>query len=718
MPLNFEEREELVSQVLDEIFGLGPLEPLIQDPEVSDILVNTYKQVYIERHGRLERTDVRFQDDRHLLQVIDRIVSAVGRRIDDSSPMVDARLPDGSRVNAIIKPLALDGPHLSIRKFKRDALSGEDLLRTESLTEPMLELLQGDREGPAQRADLGRHRRRQDDAAQHPLVVHPAHRADRHDRGLGRAPAHASRTWCGWRPGPPTSKGTGEVPQRLLLINALRMRPDRIIMGECRGGEAVDMLQAMNTGHDGSLTTLHANTPRDALSRLETMISMASLDLPEKAMRQQIASAINVVIQVSRLSDGTRKMIQISEIVGMEGDVITMQDIFVFEREGIGETTRCWAGSGPPASGPGSPTGSRPTASISPRCCSPTSTAGDRRGTGAAMVDLPASILGRRALIAFLAVALGTVSLALLLEWLQEQQPQAGGGRPAPRLRPTVDSRAGPGSTVFRVGCARSPRWLRPIVGPRARAAGPRSCMLQQAGITWTLQTLLLMSLGLPSALGSVALIVTGSGRGRAWPRPCSAAMLPYLLRPPPANPADRRLRGAAPRGHRPAGPRHPRRPSALVRAQDGGGRGSGADRRRVPPDLRGAAVRAAASRTRCSAMADRVDLVDVRILVTAILIQREVGGNLAEVLDNLAAVIRARFTIRRQLRVYTAQGRMSGYVLAALPLIVVRDSLHAEPRVHDDPVHRPDRQVSCWSAVSMQLIGFLWIRKIVNIEI
>jgi pilus assembly protein CpaF len=333
-PLNFDEREELVTQVLDEIFGLGPLEPLIQDPSVSDILVNTFKQVYIEREGRLERTDVRFQDDRHLLQVIDRIVSAVGRRIDDSSPMVDARLPDGSRVNAIIKPLALDGPHLSIRKFKRDALSGEDLLRTGSATEQMLELLQaivkarlnviisgGTGAGKTTLLNIL--------SSYIPVTERIVTIEDSAELQL-RQP-HVVRL----ETRPANIEGAGEVSQRLLLINALRMRPDRIIMGECRGGEAVDMLQAMNTGHDGSITTVHANSPRDALSRLETMISMASLDLPEKGMRQQIASAVQVVIQVSRMSDGTRKVIQISEIVGMEGDVITMQDIFGFERQGM-----------------------------------------------------------------------------------------------------------------------------------------------------------------------------------------------------------------------------------------------------------------------------------------------------------------------------------------------------------------------------------------------
>src|SRR6476661_8219753 len=309
VPLNFEERDLVVGQVLDEIFGLGPLEPLIQDPEISDILVNTFKQVYIERHGRLERTEVMFQDDRHLLQIIDRIVSAVGRRIDDSSPMVDARLPDGSRVNAIIRPLALDGPHLSIRKFKRDALSGEDLLRTESLTDPMLALLKA-----IVKARLNVLISGGTGAGKTTLLnilssfIPPTERivTIEDSAELQLKQPHVVRL----ETRPANIEGQGEVPQRLLLINALRMRPDRIIMGECRGSEAIDMLQAMNT--------------------------MANLELPERAMRQQIASAINLVIQVSRLSDGSRKLMQVSEIVGMEGDIITMQDIFVYEREGIG----------------------------------------------------------------------------------------------------------------------------------------------------------------------------------------------------------------------------------------------------------------------------------------------------------------------------------------------------------------------------------------------
>ena len=334
--LNLDERELLAQQVLDEIFGLGPLEPLMQDPEVSDILVNGYSRVFVEKGGKLYPTEVRFQDDRHLMQVIDRIVSAVGRRIDDSSPMVDARLSDGSRVNAIIPPLALDGPHMSIRKFKRDTLTGEDLLRYDTLTEPMLELLSG-----IVRARINVLISGGTGSGKTTLLNILSSYIPHNERvvtiedsaELQLRQPHVVRL----ETRPPNIEGQGEVTQRTLVINSLRMRPDRIVVGEVRGSEAVDMLQAMNTGHDGSLTTLHANTPRDALARLETMISMASLSLPERAMRQQIASAIQVIIQVGRLSDGGRKLLSVSEIVGMEGDVITMQELFVFEREGLDE---------------------------------------------------------------------------------------------------------------------------------------------------------------------------------------------------------------------------------------------------------------------------------------------------------------------------------------------------------------------------------------------
>jgi len=333
-PMNLQERERLAQEVLDEVFGLGPLEPLLADPSISDILVNTYKRVYIERRGMLELTPVQFRDDVHLMGIIDRIVSAIGRRVDESSPMVDARLADGSRVNAIIPPLAVDGPCLSIRRFGRDRLTADDLVTNHSLTPPMLELLRGcvkarlnilisGGTGAGKTTFLNvlssniSDRERIvtiEDAAE--LQLHQAHVVRLETR-------------------PPNIEGKGAVAQRQLLINSLRMRPDRIIVGEVRAEEALDMLQAMNTGHDGSLTTIHANSPRDDLSSLETMVAMASLNLPEHAMRRQIASAIDVVIQVSRLSDGTRKVISIAEITGMEGDIVTMQDIFVYRKRGI-----------------------------------------------------------------------------------------------------------------------------------------------------------------------------------------------------------------------------------------------------------------------------------------------------------------------------------------------------------------------------------------------
>ncbi len=335
-PMTFTEREGLSQEVLDEVFGLGPLEPLLADHTISDILVNTHKNVYIERSGLLERTPVEFRDDAHLMAIIDRIVSAIGRRVDESSPMVDARLADGSRVNAIIPPLAIDGPCLSIRRFGRDPLTADDLVRNNSLTPQMLELLRG-----CVRARLNILVSGGTGAGKTTLLNVLSSFISNRERivtiedaaELQLKQEHVVRL----ETRPPNIEGKGAVRQRQLVINSLRMRPDRIIVGEVRGEEALDMLQAMNTGHDGSLTTVHANSPRDALSRLETMVAMANLNIPESAIRRQIASAMDMVVQVSRMSDGTRKAISLAEITGMEGEVVTMQDIFMFEKMGIGE---------------------------------------------------------------------------------------------------------------------------------------------------------------------------------------------------------------------------------------------------------------------------------------------------------------------------------------------------------------------------------------------
>ena len=334
MPLSLSERDVLFSELVDEVFGLGPLEPLLRDPTISDILVNTYKNVFVERGGLLERVNAQFQDDRHLLRVIDRIVSGVGRRIDDSSPMVDARLLDGSRVNAIIPPLAVDGPLLSIRRFPAERLKAEDLVTLRALTQPMLDFL-----AHCVRARLnGLISGGTGSGKTTFLNVLSSFIGDRERivtiedaAELQLRQEHVARL----ETRPPNVEGKGAVKQRQLVINALRMRPDRIGIGEVRGDEALDMLQAMNTGHDGSLTTVHANSPRDALGRIETMIAMGATNLPERAMRQQIASAIQFVVQQTRLSDGSRKITSISEITGMEGDIITMQEIFLFEKLGV-----------------------------------------------------------------------------------------------------------------------------------------------------------------------------------------------------------------------------------------------------------------------------------------------------------------------------------------------------------------------------------------------
>lgn len=336
-PMSLQERERLGQEVLDEVFGLGPLEPLLADPTISDILVNSYKQVYVERRGMLELTSIQFRDDAHLMSIIDRIVAAIGRRVDESSPMVDARLTDGSRVNAIIPPLSVDGPCLSIRRFGRERLTANDLVANNTLTPSMLELLQG-----CVKARLNVLISGGTGAGKTTLLNVLSSYISNRERIVTIEDAaelqlrqdHVVRL----ETRPPNIEGKGAVAQRQLMINSLRMRPDRIIVGEVRGEEALDMMQAMNTGHDGSLTTIHANSPRDAIARLETMIAMANLNLPETAMRRQIASAIDVVIQVSRLSDGTRKMVSLAEITGMEGEIVTMQDIFTFRKRGIRET--------------------------------------------------------------------------------------------------------------------------------------------------------------------------------------------------------------------------------------------------------------------------------------------------------------------------------------------------------------------------------------------
>ncbi len=335
-PLSTSERRVIMDEILDEIFGLGPLEPLLSDTSINDILVNTHDQIYVERQGRLEPTTVSFKDDNHLMQIIDRIVSRVGRRIDESSPMVDARLADGSRINAIIPPLSIDGPHLSISKFRKDALSGEDLIRYGTLTQPILELLAGcvkARMNVLISGGTGSGKTTTLNVLSSFIPNNERIVTIEDSAELQLRQEHVVRL----ETRPPNIEGEGQVTQRQLVINSLRMRPDRIVVGEVRGGEAIDMLQAMNTGHDGSLTTIHANTPRDALSRLETMVAMAGFQLPPRAVKEQVASAINVVIQIARHSDGTRRLTSLSEIIGMEEDVITMQEIFVFEKSGIDE---------------------------------------------------------------------------------------------------------------------------------------------------------------------------------------------------------------------------------------------------------------------------------------------------------------------------------------------------------------------------------------------
>jgi pilus assembly protein CpaF len=335
IPLSSTERDKLAQEIIDEVFGLGPLEPLLSDSTISDILVNTYNSVYIERRGILEKTSIVFKDNRHLMQIVDKIVSAVGRRIDESSPMVDARLADGSRVNVIIPPLAIDGPILSIRRFGSTPLSADDLIRLQMLTPAMLGVLKA-----AVKARLNIVVSGGTGAGKTTLLNVLSGFISERERivtiedsaELLMRQEHVVRL----ETRPANMEGRGAIRQRELVVNALRMRPDRIVLGEVRGEETLDMLQAMNTGHDGSLTTIHSNAPRDALARMETMSMMGEIHLPEKAIRAQISSAVHLVVQVSRMSDGTRRITHITELTGLQGEIISMNDLFLFEKKGIG----------------------------------------------------------------------------------------------------------------------------------------------------------------------------------------------------------------------------------------------------------------------------------------------------------------------------------------------------------------------------------------------
>ena len=335
VPLNFEEQERIQADLLDEVFGLGPLEPLLRDPKISDILVNDKDHVFVEKGGLLSRVNTSFRDDRHLLQIIDRIVSRVGRRVDESSPMVDARLPDGSRVNAIIPPLALDGPSLSIRRFGTGPLAANQLVTLKSISAEMREVL-----ASAVKAKISVVISGGTGSGKTTFLNILSQYIPNSERLVTIEDAAelrlAQENIVRLETRPPNIEGQGAIRQRQLLINCLRMRPDRIIMGEIRGEEAFDMLQAMNTGHEGSMTTIHANTPRDAIARLESMVAMGNMNMPEKSVRQQIAAAVTIVVQAARMSDGTRKITSITEITGMEENVISMQEIFSFTKKGIG----------------------------------------------------------------------------------------------------------------------------------------------------------------------------------------------------------------------------------------------------------------------------------------------------------------------------------------------------------------------------------------------
>ena len=716
VPLNFEEREIIVEQINDEIFGLGPLEPLLKDDSVSDILVNGAGRVFVERNGKLHPTEVSFKDDQHLLQVIDRIVSAVGRRIDDASPMVDARLEDGSRVNAIIPPLALDGPHVSIRKFRRDVLSAEELLANGSLTEPILEFMQA-----AVRARLNILISGGTGSGKTTFLNvlserDSRRRAHRHHRGLGRASAPPAPRGT---PGDPAAqhRGRGRGDQRVLVLNSLRMRPDRIIVGEVRSAEALDMLQAMNTGHDGSMTTLHANSPRDALAALETMVQMAGLSRGERD-----APAGRVGHRHHRAPGTSLRRRSPRDPRGRD--------------RGHGGRRHHHAGPlpVPPSGGRRGGQGRRLVRghghSSPGRRAAPIR--GHRPGGDAlrehrwrrGVVDAVKELLGRAdvtsALAGLLVVALSTASLVLLWESLRSWSRQRKSTRALRKLRTRDETAPADAATrpraLLNEDVQGLPAWLQTwLLRLPHREDAQR--MLEQAGLRrWSVATLFLSALG-GAAAGSVLawsfgrsalLALVGAGAGGSipflwlkWKR--NKRLRAFEERFPEAIDL---LARAARAGHSFA--------SGLHVVAEESEEPVASEFRQVHDEQRfGLPMNDA-----LLGLADRVSMPDVRIFVTAVMIQRESGGNLAENLDGLSEVIRGRFRFRRDVRTKTAHGRITGTIVALAPMVAALGMYTINPGYMRPLFTEPLGHVMLLVGLAMMGFGFLVIRRMVDIEI
>ena len=724
--LNRAVRERLVTEVMDETFGLGPLEPLLADPTISDILINGYNVVYVERNGRLEKANVAFNDERHLVNTVQRIVGRMGRRVDETSPMVDGRLPDGSRINAIIPPLALDGALVSIRRFGVRPILADDLVRLGAMTQEMKRFLAACVEARLNvlisggtgsgKTTLLNALSAYIPAEERVITIEDAAELRLQQPHVGRLETR-----------PNNAEGAGEVTTRDLVKNALRMRPDRIVIGECRGAETLDMLQAMNTGHAGSLTTVHANDTREALGRLEVMVGMTGLEIPIWVIRRQIASAIHLIIQVSRLQGGARKVIKVTEVVGMEGDNLTTHDLFLFRQTGLDGERRARGISTPPAFGRITSNGWPP----------PVSTCRSRGSSGASSAPRACRRWDVELLqmLIFFAVSLGVAAGGLV--WVEiAPRPDAGGEAPQPgsnQIRAGAADRAPvQGAGRFQPGrdgpAHGNPS--RPVAASAARRPSPAASRRRRPA---------------PPADGPLAGAAPGLARPRGLPHPagwvprrrrhCRRFAVRRRMAGPGCAAGGRRLPGRRGRAWLYLRMRLNARREAVLRqlpaAFDLMARilRSGLS---MPQAFQGVAEAfpnpLAAEFARCRdeqnlgilpeisfrGMAERIGVLEMKIFVMAMLIQRLTGGNLSEVLERLAELIRERLRLRSQVRTLTAEGRMQAGVLLVLPVVMFFAMRWVNRPYTDVLLAHPDWLTGMGVLMA---IGALWIRKIIDIE-
>ena len=699
-PLSLAEKERVIEEVLDEVFGLGPLEPLLRDPTISDILVTTPKLVYIERGGKLYRTSVEFKDNTHLLRIIEKVVARVGRRVDESSPLVDARLPDGSRVNAAIPPVAVDGPLLSIRRFGKELLAGEDLVKKLALTEGMLELLKA-----CVRARLNILISGGTGAGKTTLLNVLSSYIPENERiitiedaaELRLRQTHVARM----ETRPANIEGHGAIKIRDLVINALRMRPDRIIVGEVRSEEALDMLQAMNTGHDGSLTTIHSNTPRDAVGRLEVLVGMANANMGVRSIRAQVTSAIDLMVQVARFSDGSRKITYVTELVGLEGEQVTMQDIFLFEKSGIAENGKVL--------GRFKATGVRPRFYEKLRSSGiqlPASSVPDRCGDRAIM----------NALVAFsflVILALLLFSISFGLRFYEKQRRK----RLVSMLR-TVTENGEDRHVNLLVDSGDRKSGLDDVLGS-VNVTDRIKKLLYESGLGWTPTRLLIMMSATfaVGALASLRVPVSTPPAVRALLLGLCAAFVPLYyvsakrakrlkaletLLPDALDFLARSMRAGhaftislemvGEEIHEPLGPEL----RALFNEQNLG----------------------ASLERSFASFSKRVPIPDIRFFCSAVLLQRQTGGNLSEILNRLSHIIRERFRLKGQVKAVSAHGRLTATILTLMPIATLVALMVTSPHYLDALLNSSIGRRIIAAGVVAQFLGNFFIRRIVKIKV